>query len=218
MERGNWRKINFRNYYNDDRPRGQNYQNELEYISRRFQHVNNHKQNNSERFSGRGYQNRFKNLNDNNYHQNRKPYDRPPGRGFSHHQNRTDNRQTYHNDEDFQIPASPLDIKINTLISAVQGQGVIGQLVFNASDKDNATSILQNAIQSTKNYVMNINLNPAIKKFELTINDQVLGETDCNKSKQIAKNELCELVLQKLRTKCFFIIRKENIEEVSKYL
>lgn len=210
MQRDNWRRN-----YNYHRPRGLNAQIDEEYPNRRLQHGKSHDQNNFERFNT-GYQNHFKNRHSNDNYQNRKPYDRPPGRGFGHHQNRRQNRQTF-NDEDIQIPASPLDIKIRTLVSAVQGQGVIGQLVFTTTDKENATSILQNAIQSMKNYRMDVTLNQALNKFELSINDQVLGETDCNKSKQVAKTELCEVVMQKLRTKCFFITRKENIEEVSEY-
>lgn len=147
----------------------------------------------------------------------KKPYDRPLNKTY-HHQNKRLFEQKFHDQASIITPLSPLDIKIQNLVNAVQGQGILGDLVLISSEKDNPTSILQNAVQNTKDCCLNVDFNSTTNKFHLLINKHILGETDVGKGKQGAKNELCEMVLEGLKKRCFFIIKKENFEEVSIFM
>lgn len=219
MQRDNWRRPQFEREYRNtyDRTRDTEFRNN-QFSRDQFQNnsreYGNSQYQNSNRF-GKNYNKHFEGRTSHNNHYNRKPYDRPHNRDFNYHQNKRKTKQEFNTDEDILIPLSPLELKINKLVNAVQEQGLIGDLVFIVGEKDFPTSILQNATQSAKNYQMNVNLNTVTNKFELKINGQVMGETDFSKGKQLAKSELCEVVLQDLKKKCFYISRKDNIEEVS---
>lgn len=188
----NWKKYKPRNNFNY-------YNNQSQ--SRDTNQIQNYHEN-----VGTNYRNQFKGRNPhyNNYSYNKKPYDR----NKNHH-----HRQQDSHNEDVQYPISPQERNINDLLNAVQRQGVVGQLVFIANEKDNSTAILQNAIHSAKDVHLNVTLNIATNKYELTINDEVFGETS-TETKQQAKSELCENVLNNLKKKCFFITRMDNFEEV----
>lgn len=220
MDRGYWRRNSSRNenYSNFQYANKLNdhFSNQRDHFQNQSRYDRSHYQSNSGRFD-RHYNNRLENRNyDNrNSYQYKKPYDRHLGRGFSDHQNniRQPNRITH--SDDIKIPISPLDVKINTLLNAVQEQGIFGQLVFMANENDNSTSIFQNAIQTTKDLHLNVTLDTSTNKFQLTINDAIFGVTDSSKGKQIAKTELFEVVLNNLKSKCFYITKKDNFEEVS---
>lgn len=220
MQQNNWR----RPYENHNSRSGKlHYHNNQQFSER------NHFQNNSRRYGrdryennsefDKSYQNQVYNRSSyskNNFYHNRNPYDRPPpNKEFIHYQKNRQYDQIFNIQEDIKIPMSPFEQKINNLVNTVQDQGIVGQFVFIKNEKDNSTSILQNAIQSTKNVHLNVTLNAVTNKFELIINDEVFGETDTSKGKQVAKNELSEQVLDKLKNKCFYIMKKENYEEVN---
>ncbi|KAJ8934875.1 hypothetical protein NQ314_013151, partial [Rhamnusium bicolor] len=96
---------------------------------------------------------------------------------------------------------TPFEQKIDKLINAVRSQeGVTGLLVLLQTELENPTVILQNAVQGLKNGALTVIPQKNSQVFELAINGEKLAEGVFG-SKQVAKNVLCETVIDDLKKK-----------------
>ncbi|CAH1985760.1 unnamed protein product [Acanthoscelides obtectus] len=145
------------------------------------------------------------------------------GRGFYSRQNTPYDRPTNSRRFKDNVPSeeintaslSPLDIKVNNLINAVQSQHpVIGQIIFTQICNENPTVLLQNAIQALRNCTINVLQNQQSGLYELKINGDKFAEGPFPSAKQ-AKSTLFENVFHDLKDKCFLITKKRNYEEVT---
>nr|CAI5836702.1 unnamed protein product [Callosobruchus analis] len=135
------------------------------------------------------------------------PYDRPP--------NESRFKDNELSEEINTSVLTPLDVKVNNLINAVQSQHpVIGQIIFTQICNENPTVLLQNAIQGLRNCTVNVLQNRQSGLYELRINGDKFAEGPFL-SVKIAKSNLFETVFNDLKDKCFFITKKRNYEEVT---
>ncbi|XP_072394696.1 NF-kappa-B-repressing factor-like [Diabrotica undecimpunctata] len=154
----------------------------------------------------------------------RTPYDRPRGEFFKNRNDRYDahdrwkgpsNTEEESSDDIVPEPLSPLEAKIEKLISEVQGQAdKIGELILLQNNNELPPVLINNAVHQVKNCVMNIDRDEATGFSKLKINNTVICE-GMYSSKKDAKEALYEMALDILKMKCFFISSKSHYEEVS---
>ncbi|CAG9856252.1 unnamed protein product [Phyllotreta striolata] len=149
------------------------------------------------------------------------PYDRPRrGRGTRFVNNRRDVQTSREREPSPDIPPNPvpltpLEAKIERLISAVQSQpDNLGQLILLQNNNEIPPVLLNNATHQVKNCTLNIDRNESNGYSKLRINNTIIAE-GMYSTKKDAKEALYEMGLDVMRNKCFYIASKSHYEEVS---